>query len=246
MSPRYMTLMASLPPLGGLFEARAPAISRLKLQNRLSLLHPDDRHRLDLMVRILSQTIRDEEFPGGPSDPSLLEATRTFLHEVSNPTLRAMVTTRLDVRTILAALRRRHRGESEPPTGTEWGFGSWVPSIERHWKEPAFRLEAVFPWIPQAVSLLEADDLVNLERLLFGLLWKHLDRLGFGHNFDFEAVVIYIARWALVDRWSHFHGPEAVARFRTLVRAGLGSFTDLATTDLAPTPPPSTAAAAAS
>jgi hypothetical protein len=230
MSPRYTALMASLPPLGGLFEARTPAISRLKLQSRLTLLHPEDRRTLDLLVGILSQTMRDEEFPGGPSDAGLLASTRTFFREVSNPTLRELVSHRLDLRTILAALRRRHRGETEPPQGTPWGFGRWVPSIERHWREPAFRLDAVFPWIPQAISLLEADDLVNLERLLFGLLWKHLERVGFGHNFDFEAVVIYIARWALVDRWSHFHGPEAIERFRILVRTGLGAHTDVAAT----------------
>ena len=228
MSPRYTTLMASLPPLGGLFEARTPEISRLKLQSRLALLHPEDRRTFDLMVGLLSQTLREEENPAGPADAAVLEATRTFLHEVPNPILRELVIFRLDLRTILAALRRRHRGESEPPVGEPWGFGQWVPAIERHWREPAFRLEAVFPWLPQALSLLEADELVDLERLSFRLLWQHLDRIGFGHHFDFEAVVIYVARWALVDRWSHFHGPEAVERFRRLVRTGLGAHANLA------------------
>ncbi len=222
MSPRYTALMASLPPLGQLFEARSPAISRLKLQQRLTLLHPEDRHIVDLLVGILSQSVRDEARPGGPSDPQLLEEARRFFDEVRNPTLRRLVTHRLDLRTIEAALRRRHRGEKEPPHGEAWGHGPLVPTIERHWKEPAFRLEAVFPWIPEAARLLEAGDQVGLERLLFGEIWKELDRAAFGHNFDFEAVVIYLARWALVDRWSHFDAAAAVDRFRRLIQTGLG------------------------
>lgn len=220
-APRYTVLMASLPPLGGLFEARSPAISLLKLQSRLTLLHPDDRHTLDLMAGFLSQAVRDDESLAGPIDARLLQSARGFFAEVANPTLRQLVAHRLDLRTILAALRRRHRGESEPPTGQAWGFGPWVASIERRWKEPAFGLEAVFPWIPEVSRLLEAGDLVALERSLFAVIWKDLDRLGFGHRFDFEAVVIYLARWALVDRWSHYDAGAAVERFDALVNAAL-------------------------
>jgi len=229
MSPRYTALMASLPPLGQLFEANSPAISRLMLLQRLTLLHPEDRRVVDLLTGILSQSVRDEARPGGPSDPQLLEEIHRFFAEVRNPTLRRLVAHRLDLRTIEAALRRRHRGETEPPAGEAWGYGPLLPTIERHWKEPAFRLEAVFPWIPEAARLLETGDLVNLERLLFGEIWKELDRAAFGHSFDFEAVVIYLARWALVDRWSHFDATAAVERFRRLIQAGLGPLPQLDT-----------------
>ena len=74
MSPRYTALMASLPPLGGLFEARSPAISRLKLERRLSLLEDDDRHSLDLAISILSQSMRPQDPDGGPSDSRRLVA----------------------------------------------------------------------------------------------------------------------------------------------------------------------------
>jgi hypothetical protein len=223
MSPRYTALMASLPPLGRLSDVGPPAISRLKLQKRLGLLHEDDRQTLDLITGILSPSIREDGPPGGPSDPQLLEEARRFFAEVRNPTLRRLVAHRLDMRTIEAALRRRRRGETDPPRGEAWGFGTWRATIERHWKEPAFRLETVFPWIPEAARLLEAGDLVSLERLLAREIWKELDRAAFGHNFDFEAVMIYLARWSLVDRRSHFDARPARERFRTLIRAGLGS-----------------------
>ncbi|EDY39360.1 hypothetical protein CPCC7001_2240 [Cyanobium sp. PCC 7001] len=220
-APRYTLLMGSLPPLGGLFEARTPAISLLKLESRLSLLHPDDRHTLELMTGFLSQSMRDDDSLAGPIDERLLESARQFFAAVSNPTLRQLVAHRLDLRTILAALRRRHRGESEPPTGQAWGFGPWVATIARRWSEPAFGLEAVFPWIPEVSGLLESGDLVALERTLFGVIWRDLDRLVFGHHFDFEAVVVYVARWALVDRWSHYDAEAAQARFTGLVEAAL-------------------------
>ncbi len=238
MSPRYTTLMASLPPLGGLFEAREPAISRLRLTSRIGLLHPDDRADLDRAAGILSQSLLPEagegegdgrSAAGGPpagADALLLEEVGRFFREVRQPLLRQLVRQRLDRRTIVAALRRRHRGEAEPPRGQVWGFGELVPTIERHWREPAFALAGVFPWIPEAVRLLESDDLVGVERLLFSLIWRELDQLGQGHHFDFEAVVIYLARWSLVERWSNYDADAAARRFRQLVSDGLGRFTD--------------------
>jgi hypothetical protein len=241
--PRYTLLMASLPPLGGLFEARSPAISLLKLQSRLTLLHPDDRRTLDLLVGFLSQAVRDDDSLAGPIDARLLTSARGFFAAVTNPTLRQLVSQRLDQRTLLAALRRRHRGESEPPRGQPWGFGPWLSTIERRWKEPAFGLEAVFPWIPEVSRQLEAGDLVSLERTLFGVIWRDLDRLAFGHLFDFEAVVIYVARWALVDRWSHYDAQAAQVRFADLVNASLEGIA-IRSEDPSPTAAPTASAPA--
>ncbi len=238
MSPRYTTLMASLPPLGGLFEAREPAISRLKLQSRLGLLHPNDRRSLDLAIGILSQGLLETEgelangpIPTSPTkdsgrDAALLGDASQFFRDVSNPLLRQLVSHRLNMRTVVAALRRRHRGENEPPRGREWGFGSLVPTIERHWSEPTLGLGGRFPWIGEVVRLLEDNDLIGLERQLFTLIWRDLDRLAQGHNFDFEAVVIYLARWSLVERWSNYDAAAAARRFRQLVSDGLGRFTN--------------------
>jgi hypothetical protein len=237
-APRYTLLMGSLPPLGGLFEARSPAISLLKLKSRLGVLHPDDRHTLELMTGFLSQSMRDDDSVAAPIDERLLESARGFFAAVTNPSLRQLVTHRLDLRTVLAALRRRHRGEGEAPTGQAWGFGPWVSTIERRWTEPAFGLEAVFPWIPEVNRLLESGDLVSLERTLFEVIWKDLDRLAFGHHFDFEAVVVYVARWALVDRWCHYDAQAAETRFAGLVNAALEGHVNGGGGDMPPAPAP--------
>ena len=78
-----------------------------------------------------------------------------------------------------------------------------------------------------AHRLLSANDSVALERLQFAVNWKMLQRVETGHYFDFEAVVIYVMRWSMVDRWIRYNGEAAVERFRKLVDAGREKFTDL-------------------
>jgi hypothetical protein len=220
---KYITLMSSLPPLGKLFEATQTPISRLKLENRLKLLEAKDGKLLEQMANLIAWS----EQPMARTDPQFVQEAKHFFEEVSNPTLREVMQHRLDLRTIVAALRRRHRGENEPPVGQIWGVGNWVSFIERHWTEPGFHLEAIFPWVLEANRLLSANDLVGLERLQFGLNWQMLDRVGAGHYFDFEAVVIYLMRLSVVDRWTRYNGGGAVERFRKLVDTGIEKFTDV-------------------
>ncbi len=220
---KYLTLMASLPTIGKFFEARQTPISRLKLESRLKMLTEKDA----ILLNRISSLIAWSEQPMKRSDAQFIaEAQRSF-EEVHSPILQEIVAYRLNLRTIIAALRRRHRGESNPPMDQPWGFGRWVKYIERHWTEPEFHLEVMFPWVSEAYRLLNANDSVALERLQFELNWKMLQRVETGHYFDFEAVVIYVMRWSMVDRWIRYNGEAAVERFRKLVDAGREKFTDL-------------------
>lgn len=216
---KYIVLMASLPPLGNLFEAATPPISRIKLESRLQLLDTTDSQTLEQIANLISWPSQPPE----RTDPGFVADARRFLGSTRSGTLRALVTERLEMRTIVAALRRRHRGEAQPPTGEVWGFGGWVGLIERNWSAPTFGLEGIFPWVRQAHDLLQTDDLIGFEKLQFSVVWSILDRLGAGHNFDFEALIIYLARWSLVSRWSCYKGEVAVTRFRQLVDSGLGN-----------------------
>jgi hypothetical protein len=220
---KYVALMASLPPTGKLFEAKQTPISRLKLESRLKMLSEKDA----ILLNQIGSLIAWQQQPMERSDAQFIAEAKHFFEEVRNPTLREIVEHRLDVRTIVAALRRRHRGESNPTVGQPWGVGRWVNYIERHWTEPGFNLEVMFPWVLEANRLLNANDSVALERLQFEVNWQMLDRVGAGHYFDFEAVVIYLMRWSLVDRWTRYKGEVAVERFRNLVDAGIAKFTDV-------------------
>lgn len=222
---KYVTLMASLPPLGQLFEAKQTPISRLKLESRLKMLTEEDAARLKQIADLIAWS----QQPMERTDAEFVAQAKRFFENVRNPTLREIVEHRLDMRTILAALRRRHRGESNPPIGQPWGIGRWVNFIERHWSEPGFHLEVMFPWVLEANRLLNTNDSVALERLQFEVNWQMLESVGAGqgHYFDFEAVVIYLMRWNLVDRWTRYNGEVAVERFRQLVDEGIAKFTDV-------------------
>ena len=215
--------MSALPHLGNLFGTKQTPISRLKLEARLKMLREEDA----LLLRRIEELVHWSYLPMERSDAEIAASAKSFFEQVSNPTLRAAVESRLELHTVVAALRLRQRGESAPSPGTSWGYGRWVNYIERHWSEPGFRLEGAFPWVLEANRLLSTNESVALERLLFEVVWDKLGRLGEGHYFDFEAVVLYVLRWNLADRWSRYQGEAAVQRFRTLVDSGIEKFTDV-------------------
>lgn len=220
---QYLTLMASLPAIGPLFGSTQTPLSRIKLDQRLTLLDEPDRQVLSRV----EQSVFWSYQPLGRSDAHIIQSTRQWLEELHNPLLHELVCFRLEMRTAIAALRRRHRGEEAPPVDQRWGFGRWLNTIRQHWHEPAFRLEGVFPWLAHAEQLLHEGDALALERLLLSSVWQHLDRASHGHYFDFEAVVIYVLRWSIIQRWIHYDSQIAARRFQSLVEAGLGEYATL-------------------
>jgi hypothetical protein len=222
---RYVALITSLPFHGPLFGARHTPLSRLRLEQRLRVLDPADARCLQRLTEILdfihhSMTLTDAE---------LVRRSRALEAELPSELLRELLRFRMEMRTLLAAQRRRRWGETSPPRERDWGYGRWVGQIERNWLEPGFRLERVFPWVGEAERLLRADDSLGLERLKLAVTWAHLDRLAEAHWFDFEAVVIYVLRWDLIARWTGQDGEAALARFDALVEAGLGEWGEAAT-----------------
>jgi hypothetical protein len=220
---KYITLIASLPPLVRLLDSSREPLSRLKLESRLKLLDEKDAATLSRIVNVIAWS----EQPLQRSDQEFIQEAEALVRDLPSPTLKQLVCERLEMRTVITALRRRHRGEDGPPASRPWGFGRWVDGIERRWKEPVFGLGAVLPWLSEAQQLLEKQDLVGFERFQFSVVWGLLDRLGAGHQFDFEAVVIYLNRWSLVSRWWRYDGDAALNRFRRLVSGGMENFTDV-------------------
>jgi len=157
-------------------------------------------------------------------DDEIIARARAALPALENEFARELIVWRLELRTVSAALRRRHRGQAAPSAHDSWGYGRWVGHIRRHWSEPQFRLERVYPWLPEARTLLEAGDTLGMERLLLSVNWEHLDRVAVGHEFDFEAVLIYSLRWDLVARWTGYDAGGAAARFEEMLEAGMQDF----------------------
>ncbi len=217
---QYVTLMSSLPALGDLFKAQQTPISRIKLEQRLKLLTPEDRATLQQIENLL----RLSNQPLERTDAEMVALTRKLINELHSPLLKELVDQLMENRTILAALRRRSQGETTPPSEKNWGYGRWVKRIERHWSEPGFRLEKIVPWVIQSNHLLNTKDFPELERILLNQLWTAYSRLSEEHYFDFEAVVLYVLRWNLINRRVNFDPDTAVQRFHALVDSAIGEF----------------------
>ncbi len=150
----YVMLIAGLPRPEALFQAKRPPLSRLKLQRRLRVLTPEDA----AILQRIQQAITWDNMPITLTDEQIVARVRATLEAIDNETLRLIIRDRLEIRTCMAALRRRHRGESTPPTGKAWGYGRWLRQIARNWSETTFRLDHVFPWLREADKLLKAGE----------------------------------------------------------------------------------------
>lgn len=213
----YAMLISSLPHHGSLFGARRTPLSRIRLRQRQHLMKEADLDCLRVVARLLEWSRQGMEW----RDEEIVASVRAELPKLDNAFARDLIVWRLELRTTVAALRRRHRGQAAPSGNDRWGYGRWLAHIRRHWNEPHFRLERVYPWLPQAKTLLETDDTLGLERLLLNAVWEYLDRLADGHDFDFEAMLIYSLRWDLVARWTAYRGDEAAVRFQEMLDAGM-------------------------
>jgi hypothetical protein len=220
---RYVMLITSLPYHGPLFVARQTPLSRLRLRDRLKILDETDAKALLELVSVLDWAHHSMEL----TDATLIQRARSLEQLWGEGFLTDMLRFRMELRTLVVALRRRYRGETAAPDGELWGYGRWVPHIERNWNEPGFGLQRVYPWVTRAENLLEVEHSLALERLRLSIAWDQLIRISEGHEFDFEAVVIYVLRWDLIARWSSYDGDQAVARFDTLVEEGLGKYNSL-------------------
>jgi hypothetical protein len=208
---RYAMLLSSLPYHGPLFGARQTPLSAIRLQQRLALLEPDDHRSIVLMRELVEWNDRWD------SDAEIVGQARARLQQIPSAFVRDLVEWRLELRSVIAALRYRRRGGS-PPGGRRWGYGRWTDTIARHWNEPHLGLATVFPWLPEASSRLEQGDALGLERLLLEVVWTHLERVADGHYLDGEAVAIYVQRWDLIARWTRNDRQEAMRCFDVVVQ----------------------------
>ena len=66
-----------------------------------------------------------------------------------------------------------------------------------------------------------------LQRLVLEQSWKNVRRHAGEHAFDFEAVVVYVLEWDIVDSLVRFERDAAAKRFEELTEAGMGKYAAL-------------------
>ncbi len=208
----YITLIASLPRLMHFERAERVPINRLRLDQRLSMLSDADAVQLRDAVSLFCW----ERLPLARTAAQFAEQYRKTRERLDNPALIGFIDARIEQRTVVAALRKHHRGE-RPVAGREiWGAGPRTRWIEKHWDEPDFGLQGQHTWLPEARRSIESRDAVGLERMLLNRLWALLVRIADDHPFAFEEVFAYVFRWEILDRWLTYRADAARIRFNDL------------------------------
>ncbi|MHC4236387.1 MAG: DUF2764 family protein [Planctomycetota bacterium] len=211
MKRRYYQLVASLPALPDFGRARLLPLGRRRLEERLALLHSDDLEELMRAERLVSWRRQ----PVTRTTEQIVAMYDEVMATTRNRDLRIMVDFRMNMRTVMVALRLRRQGRRAP--SGRWGTGPYTRIIEARWAEPEFGLVAIFPWIPEAQAFLDQGDAMALEQLLMGQSWKKLGQIADARPFGFEQVFAFTYKWDILHRWLFYDGEKARERFEELI-----------------------------
>ncbi|MCG8669961.1 MAG: DUF2764 domain-containing protein [Pseudomonadales bacterium] len=225
-SDQYITLMSALPSLGKTYHVDIPPISRFQLEKRLNLLTEEHQALLSDIESVLHWDHLNSHY----DDSELIQSATLVLEQLTHKhydTLREMILWRLNLRTILAGLRYRQRGDELNHQQSHWGVGDMEAHIETYWQHPYFNLQSRFHWIASVQESLQKNDTMQVERILFDVTWQYLQRCSSQHYFDFTAVVTYVLRWNLVSRWSSYDADKGVEHFQSLMAFALGEYQQL-------------------
>ncbi len=216
----YAMLMASLPahPVD-LFSASQTPLSRIRLDARLKQLAEKDA--LDLMR--IEELLQWSQIMAA-DDRFIVEKSGEVIAAIEDRFLRDLITWRLELRSVVVALRKRQAGFISDARTPFVGIGQWSGHIQKNWQKPDFGLGLRLPWLVQANQLLASGQVYRLEKLLLGVVWQHYAAVGSQHYFDFPAVVVYVLRWDITNRWAHYHAEAAVKRFDSLIDRALAEF----------------------
>ena len=213
----YVDLLCSLPHLANPFVRKRPPITAVQLRKRLNMLDSESRH----VIKQLADTFYWGRLSLDEKDEELVRQARRLIDELDEPDIKAWQLWRMDLRTVMAALRRRKQNQPAPDAKTLWGYGHYVTHIVNNWNHPTFKLESRFPWLPKAKELLEQGDSYGLEQHLLSTEWHYYSRLQADEQFSLSDVWLYAMKWDLVDRWCCYNADLAKQHFEQLVQTGL-------------------------
>jgi truncated hemoglobin YjbI len=154
-------------------------------------------------------------------EQKIIAKANHFLAGIPHEDIRQWLRWRMDTRTIVAALRRRRQGEDAPAAGVNWGYGSYVRHIRQHWSNPTFNLEHRFHWLPTVADELAKGESFAVEKALLSGVWHYYNSQHPSTPFGFSAVVLYVIKWDLVDRWCQNNADRARVNFDKLVNTTL-------------------------
>jgi hypothetical protein len=216
-SNSYPQLVSSLPPLPLHFESEPLPITLERLQTRLRLLEPEDAEEIERLLNILEWGRQVAE----STDEATVKRYDELMNEVTHPLVRELIDFGLDIRMILAALRRRRLGMGPPRVG----LGRWFGHVRRRFAQPDFGLGQVLPWVVPFEQLLVHDDVLALHRRVLGEFWAWARKRSQDFDlFSFEAVVLYVARLDIMLYWHQLNVARGAAVFESLLAEAMGRY----------------------
>lgn len=213
MKDDYYTVVASLPHLPYFANVERLPLSRLRLEQRLRMLDADESRQIYQAEFLVGWRLPVGKLGGG----NIAKHYKTVLQSISQPVLLEFVEYRLDMQTVIAALRIRQAGRDPKQYSGSWGVGRLVKHIEAHWDAADFRLGTIYPWVQEADSYLAASDAMALDRLLMDIVWRKLSRLGDRSPFGFEAITAFVFKWDILQAWLQRDAGAAKQRFQILI-----------------------------
>ena len=208
----YYTLVAALPAMPTSFDVERVPITLERLEHRLQMLRPKDAK---VVAQLRDFLVWDRQ-PPDKTDEEMVAHFRETMSTAGNALARHIVAYRMDIRTIISGLRRRRREMGPPPS-----IGTWGEHIRRNWEHPEFKIRWEHPWIAEVDELLEKRDTLAVERILLGVTWNRWRKLAEQYFFSFEVVLLYLARWEIIHRWTRRDAETGRRRFEQLIEETL-------------------------
>ncbi len=213
-SHRYALLMASLTAHEpDLFGHRQAPVSAFQLNKRLAWLSFEHAEQLRAIRRVL-----DWSEVGALSDAAFIQSAQSLLDRMENDFLKTLIAWRLELRTLVAAVRHKHHQPDQAMAAGNLVLTAFGRDILANWRQDDFGLRHRFPWLVEVNRLIRRQHYWALEKFLMNLAWRYYERQSQGHYFDFEAVVIYVLRWELRHRLIQNEGLKARQRFVELLQ----------------------------
>ena len=141
-SRRYYMLIASLPNMPPTLTSSGRRSHAQRLNERLRMLHEEDAAVIDQVADFLAW----DRQPLDRNDAEVCAHYDQLIRTIGNPLVRQLVDTRMNVRTIVGAVRRRRAGQG-PPSGVGAVGRSHPPQLDA---DLTSTCRAAFPGSPNS------------------------------------------------------------------------------------------------
>lgn len=209
---KYVDLITSLPYNGNLFSSKEIPISRIRLDIFLNRLEEEDLRTLLKYEKIINShaTYRDIK------DQIFFNKVGDFLEKISNNLIKELLTERTKLIILIGFLRKKVLDEKIEYNIKSETFSSFISYLKNHSELPDLGLSHKYPWIIQLIKLMKEGNSVAAERIILAFIWKYLFKISCIYEFNFEAIILYITRWNIIERWVNYNSEEAKKRMVTI------------------------------